>query len=232
MQNQLKEKANMIVKALPGNFFAANCYIVASETTGRGMIIDPCARVKNITDALDELKVSVSVIALTHVHLDHFSSLEAVKNVTKAQLAVFDDRDIKAAAAAAEAGKVNDVAKRFVFVPFELPVPPDRRLYEGDVIDIDDLHFSVLYTPGHSPDSVSFFGHGVVFSGDTLYRRKIGALFPGLYTGYDQEQLKKSIYEKLLSLPDDTIVYPGHGKATTIGEERKFNLMLQPDGGI
>ena len=229
IQNQLRNEAIMIVKVLPGNYFAANCFIVASETTGRGMIIDPCAKVNDITDALEELKISVSVIALTHVHVDHFCAVEAVKNATKAQLAVFDDRDIKAAAAAAiaaEASKANEVTKRFVIIPFELPIPPDRWLHEGDVIDIDDLHFSVLYTPGHTPDSVSFFGHGAVFSGDTLFRRKIGALIPGLYSGYDLEQLKTSIREKLLSLPDDTIVYPGHGAATTIGEERTFNVML------
>jgi len=94
---------------------------------------------------------------------------------------------------------------------------------DGDTIDIDDLQFSVLYTPGHSSDSISLWGHGVVFSGDTLFRRGIGATLPG----HDHKQLKQSIHEKLLTLPDETIVYPGHGAATTIGEERRLNPKLQ-----
>ncbi|MCX5836410.1 MAG: MBL fold metallo-hydrolase [Deltaproteobacteria bacterium] len=158
------------------------------------------------------------------VHIDHFSALDIVKNNTKAQLAVFDTGNIKASP------KVSQVAKGLVFVPFELPIQPDILLKDGDTIDIDDLHFSVLYTPGHSSDGISLWGHGVVFSGDTLFRRRIGILLPGLYPGHDHKQLKESIREKLLTLPDETIVYPGHGAATTIGEERRLNRMLQSEG--
>jgi len=216
----------MIVKVLEGNLFAANCYIVASETTRRGMIIDPGVKAKHITEAVEELNVSVSFIALTHVHIDHFSALDTVKNNTKAQFAVFDTSTIKAPP------KVSQVTKGLVFIPFELPIRPDILLNDGDTIDIDDLHFSVLYTPGHSSDSVSFFGNGVVFSGDTLFRRRIGVTLPGLYPGYDDKQLKESIHKKLLTLPEDTIVYPGHGAATTIGEERRLNPVLQFEGSI
>ena len=214
----------MIVKVLEGDSpLAANCYIVASEVTGRGMIIDPGVKAKRILEAVEELNISVSLIALTHVHIDHFSALDTVKNATKAQLAVYDTGNIKAPPQASQ------VIKGMVFVPFELPIKPDILLNDGDTIDIDDLHFSVLYTPGHSSDSVSFFGNGVVFSGDTLFRRGIGVTLPGLFPGHDHKQLKKSIHEKLLTLPDDTIVYPGHGAATTIGEERRLNHMLQPE---
>ncbi len=215
----------MIVKVLEGNSLAANCYIVASEMTRRGMIIDPGVRAKRISEAVEELNISVSLIALTHVHIDHFSALDTIKNETKAPLAVYDTVNIKAPP------KPSQFTKGLVFVPFELPIKPDILLKDGDTIDIDDLHFSVLYIPGHSSDSVSFWGHGVVFSGDTLFRRRIGITLPGLYPGHDHKQLKKSIHEKLLILPDDTIVYPGHGAATTIGEERRLNPMLQSDGG-
>jgi glyoxylase-like metal-dependent hydrolase (beta-lactamase superfamily II) len=216
----------MIVKMLEGDSIAANCYIVASEVTGRGMVIDPGVKAKRISNAVEELNISVSLIALTHVHIDHFSALDMVKNDTKAQLAVYDTGNIKAPP------EPRQVIKGLVFVPFELPIKPDILLKDGDTIDIDDLHFSVLYTPGHSSDSVSFFGHGVVFSGDTLFRRRIGVTLPGLFPGHDHKQLKGSIHEKLLTLPDDTIVYPGHGAATTIGEERRLNPMLQSEGGI
>jgi hydroxyacylglutathione hydrolase len=210
----------MIVKLLAGNPLAANCYIVASETTGRGMIIDPGVKAMYISDALGELNISVSHIALTHVHIDHFSALDIIKNTTKAQLAVFDAGAIKTSP------NPGQGIKGLSFIPFELPIKPDILLKDGDIIDIDDLHFSVLYTPGHSSDSISFWGHGVVFSGDTLFRRGIGATLPGLFPGYDHTQLKESIYEKLFTLPDDTIVYPGHGAPTTIGEERRLNRML------
>jgi glyoxylase-like metal-dependent hydrolase (beta-lactamase superfamily II) len=216
----------MIVKVLKGNLFTANCYIVASETTKRGMIIDPGVKAKDISEAVEELNISISIIALTHVHIDHFSALDTVKNTTKAQLAAFDTGTIKAPP------KVSQVIKGLVFVPFELPFPPDILLNDGDTIDIDDLHFSVLYTPGHSSDSISIWGHGVVFSGDTLFRRGIGAALPGLFPGHDNKQLKESIHEKLLTLPDDTIVYPGHGAATTMGEERRLNPVLQSEGSI
>ena len=215
----------MIVKVLEGNSFAANCYIVASEVTRRGMIIDPGVKAQHILEAVTELNISVSLIALTHVHIDHFSALDTVKNDTKAQLAVYDTGNIKAPP------KPSQFTKGLVFVPFELPIKPDILLKDGDTIDIDDLHFSVLYTPGHSSDSVSFWGHGVVFSGDTLFRRRIGVTLPGLFPGHDNKQLKKIIHDKLLTLPDDTIVYPGHGAATTIGEERRLNPMLQSEGG-
>jgi glyoxylase-like metal-dependent hydrolase (beta-lactamase superfamily II) len=213
----------MIVKVLEGDSIAANCYIVASEATGRGMIIDPGVKAKRISEAVRELNISVSLIALTHVHIDHFSALDTVKNDTKAQLAVYDTGNIKSPP------EPSQLIKGLVFVPFELPIKPDILLKDGDTIDIDDLHFSVLYTPGHSSDSVSFWGHGVIFSGDTLFRRGIGVTLPGLFPGHDHKQLKKSIHEKLLTLPDDTIVYPGHGAATTIGEERRLNHMLQPE---
>lgn len=216
----------MVVKVLEGSSLAANCYIVASETTGRGMIIDPGVKAKRISEAVEQLNLSVSLIVLTHVHIDHFSALEIVKNTTKAQLAAFDTSNVKAPA------ESSKLIKGMSFVPFVLPITPDILLKDGDAIDIDDLHFSVLYTPGHSSDSVSFWGHGVVFSGDTLFRRGIGVTLPGLFPGHDHTQLKVSIREKLLTLPDDTIVYPGHGAATTIGEERRLNPALQSKGGI
>ena len=221
-----QEYEKMIVKVLDGDAIAANCYIVASETTKRGMIIDPGVKAKYISEAVEELNISISLIVLTHVHIDHFSALDIVKKSTKAQLAVFDTGNTK------ESPKASQITKGLVFVPFELPFQPDILLKDGDTVDIDDLHFSVLHTPGHSSDGISLWGHGVVFSGDTLFRRRIGITLPGLFPGHDHKQLRESIREKLLTLPDETIVYPGHGAATTIGEERRLNRMLQSEGSM
>jgi hydroxyacylglutathione hydrolase len=108
--------------------------------------------------------------------------------------------------------------------PIKSPPRPDRLLTDGDLIDIGDLRFEVLYTPGHSSGGISLAGHGVVFSGDTLFNSGIGRTdFPGM----SHERLMKSIQEKLMALPDETIVYPGHGPSTTIGDERRNNPFLR-----
>jgi glyoxylase-like metal-dependent hydrolase (beta-lactamase superfamily II) len=108
--------------------------------------------------------------------------------------------------------------------PVKSPPRPDRLLKDGDLIDLGDLHFEVLYTPGHSSGGICLSGHRVVFSGDTLFKLGIGRTdFPGM----SHERLLKSIGEKLMVLPDETVVYPGHGPSTTIGDERRGNPFLQ-----
>jgi hydroxyacylglutathione hydrolase len=106
---------------------------------------------------------------------------------------------------------------------YAVPLPPDRLIEDGDSLDIGTLRFRVLYTPGHSPGSVSLAGEGVVFSGDILFNGSIGRYdFPG----GSYPVLMDSIKTKLLALPDDTVLYPGHGPASTIGEEKRENPYL------
>jgi glyoxylase-like metal-dependent hydrolase (beta-lactamase superfamily II) len=101
---------------------------------------------------------------------------------------------------------------------------PDRLLHDGDILEVGELRFTVLHTPGHSPGGISLVGNGVVFSGDTLFNFGIGRTdFPGC----SQEQLLQSIRTKLMTLPDETIVLPGHGPQTTIGTERNWNPFLR-----
>jgi len=211
----------MLVHPLESDSFAANCYLVASETTHRGFIIDPGVKAERILAAVDELKWSIVAIALTHAHLDHFSGLDIVRATTKAPFAAFGSADSPAPA------QPRLIIPGLTFTPYRLPFPPDRALKDGDILGVDDLQLTVLHVPGHSADSLCFYGHGVVFSGDTLLRRAIGKALPGLFPGHDHRQLLASIRQKLLTLPDDTIVYPGHGAPTTIGEEKRLNPMLQ-----
>jgi len=210
----------MLVRMLAGDSFAANCYIVASEATRRGLIIDPGVQAERITETVAELNLSISCIALTHAHIDHFSALDIIRKTYNAPFA----------ACGGDTSQTSPQPRLIIpgltFTPFQLPFPPDRVLKDGDVLTVDDIQLTILHTPGHSSDSLCFWGHGVVFSGDTLLRRTIGAALPGLFSGHDHRQLRDSIQHKLLSLPDDTIVYPGHGAATTIGEERRLNPML------
>ncbi len=207
----------MIVKALSVGSFAANCYIVGSSSAGKGMIIDPGAEAATILKTVQQMGLSISVVVLTHAHIDHVGAVREVKEKTGAQFALHE----------AERGLMMGGPMRMLtalgVAPVKSPPQPDRLLKDGDRIDIDDLSFEVLHTPGHSSGGICLLGHGVVFSGDTLFNYGIGRTdFPGC----SHEQLMKSIEEKLMVLSDETVVYPGHGPATTIGDERRGNPFL------
>jgi hydroxyacylglutathione hydrolase len=208
----------MIIKTLTVGSFAANCYIVGSSETKRGMIIDPGADADIIMKTVQQTGLSISIIVITHAHMDHVGALREVQKKTNARFAIHE----------AEKGFVFSTPMRMLtslgVSPVKSPPKPDRLLRDGDLIDLGDLHFEVLYTPGHSSGGICLLGHGVVFSGDTLFKFGIGRTdFPGM----SHERLIKSIGEKLMVLPDETIVYPGHGPPTTIGDERRVNPFLQ-----
>lgn len=212
------EKGLMIVKALEVGPFASNCYIVGSSSTKQGIIIDPGAEANTIVSAVQQMSLSVSLIVVTHAHMDHVDALHAIKEKTDAQFALHE----------AEKELLSTAPMRMLtslgLSPSKSPPQPDRLLKDGDRIDVDELHFEVLHTPGHSPGGICLLGHGVVFSGDTLFNFGIGRTD---FAGGSYEQLMNSIHQKLMVLPDETIVYPGHGPATTIGDERRGNPFLR-----
>ena len=105
-------------------------------------------------------------------------------------------------------------------ISYKTPRPPDRLLHEGDKIDVGEASFTVIHTPGHTPGSICLLTAGKVFTGDTLFHRGIGTT---LMPGSSRSQLINSIQTRLMVLPDDTIIYPGHGRETTIGAERRDN---------
>lgn len=208
----------MIIESTKGSFFWANCYIVGSEATGEGMVVDPGEDGPAILEKIGQTGLVIKVIVATHGHSDHLGAARMVKEATGAQFvihaAAFSDPMMGAAEALAELWGFS----------FDLPPDPDLTLSQGDTISVGDLSFTVLETPGHAPGSISIYGHGVVFTGDVLARHGIGRTdFPGC----SYEQLLESIHTQLLTLPDDTIVLAGHGSQTTIGEERRNNPFLQ-----
>jgi len=210
----------MFVQTLAGDSFVANCYLIVAETTRRALVLDPGVQVERIQAAVEALDLTVAGIALTHAHIDHCSGLDILRKATGAPFAAWGIPDSQTSSTP------RLIIPGLTFTPYQLPFAPDRVLRDGDTLSVDDIQLTVLHTPGHSADSLCLYGHGVVFSGDTLLRRTIGAALPGLFPGHDHRQLIESIRHKLLPLPDDTIVYPGHGSPTTIGEERQLNPML------
>ncbi len=204
----------MILKNLVVGPLATNCYIVGSESSKEGMIIDPGAEAEVILRNVKDLGLEIRSIVLTHGHIDHIGALKEVKEATGAEVAIHTDD--------AQALQKNSVST-LLGLSYPTPLPADRLLKDGDSMDIGDLHFLVLHTPGHSLGCICLLGEGLVFSGDTLFNCGIGRTdLPG--GSYDQ--LMNSIHTKLMVLPDNTAVYPGHGPETTIGTERQENPFL------
>ncbi len=206
----------MILKMLELGAFMSNCYLVGDETTGEGMILDPGADTETILENLKALKLTPKVIVLTHGHMDHIGVLKQVKDATQAELAYHAD-EVPVVKRAAEGGSTWGLT-------METPPDADRLLQDGDSIEVGDLKFVVLHTPGHSPGGICLLGDGVVFSGDTLFNLGIGRFD---LPGGNYPQLMNSISTKLMALPDSTVVYPGHGPDSTIGNERNFNPFLR-----
>jgi glyoxylase-like metal-dependent hydrolase (beta-lactamase superfamily II) len=142
--------------------------------------------------------------------------LKEVKEATGAKVAIHADD-----ARSLQARYSLDIVSRH---SSEAPLPPDQLLKGGESIDIGSLHFLVLHTPGHSPGGICLLGEGVVFTGDTLFNFGIGRFD---MPGGNGSQLMNNIHTKLMILPDNTIVYPGHGPETTIGTERQWNPFLR-----
>ena len=207
----------MILKTLALGMFGANCYIVGSESTKEAIIIDPGEEPDVILSTIEEEGLTVPLIVATHAHFDHIGALGEVKEATGADFALHpDDTDLLKARMSRSGSWFGGSAQP--------PLTPDRLLREGDSIDLGEVHLSVLHTPGHSPGGICLLGHGMVFCGDTLFNLGIGRSDT---MGGNFYELMDSIHSKLMTLPDETVVFPGHGPRTTIGNERRWNPFLR-----
>lgn len=204
----------MIVRKLVVGPIASNCYIVGSEKTKEGMIIDPGADAKEILRAVEKLELKITLIVLTHRHPDHVGAAARVKEATGANLA-----------AHTECARYLPQSRGYIFEPpYEGAPKAERVLTDGDSINIGDLHFTVLHTPGHTPCGISIAGEGHVFTGDTLFNYGIGR-YDLIDSNYDH--LINGIRTKLFTLPPETIVHPGHGPDSTIATEIRANPFLK-----
>jgi hydroxyacylglutathione hydrolase len=203
------------VVAIPNGQFVENCYLVLDETTRECAVIDPGEAAGLILHKLQALDARATAIWLTHGHLDHVLGVPRLKAETGAPVWLHPaDRPLY--------DRVPEQAQWFVLEAEPLP-PPDRSYGAGDTVRVGAIELAVRHTPGHSPGSVCLIGPGVVFGGDVLFAGSIGR---SDLPGGDHDTLIQSIERELLVLPDETIVYSGHGPETTIGHERRSNPFL------
>ena len=206
----------MNVVQIPGGQFVENCYLVIDEAAQACAVIDPGEQAGLILHKLRASGARPVGIWLTHAHIDHVLGVPELAAATGAPVYLHpDDRELYDA--------VPDQASWFGLTADPLR-PPDRALAAGERLAVGGLEFTVRHAPGHSPGHVVFAGHGAVFGGDVLFQGSIGRTD---LPGGDFDTLIGSIERELLVLPDSTIVYTGHGPATTIGAERRTNPFLR-----
>ena len=203
----------MIIKKLVVGAWRANCYIVVSENTDEGIIIDPGSNPGSILEEVKTNRWKIKWLVATHGHIDHIGAIGHLNAVLNAPVAIH----------AQDASALQGDSRFFWGEPFGPPLKADRLLVEGDIIKVAEIRFQVINTPGHTPGGICLYGHGVLFSGDSLFRGSIGSSNIGTGT---RPQLLRSIIEKLLTLPPETTVYPGHGSTTSIQEEALHNPFL------
>ena len=209
----------LMVRGIVVGVFAENCWVIGSRRTREGIVIDPGAQPEEILALAKDMGVNVKVIANSHAHLDHILGVRGIQQATGAKF-LLHEQDLEIARGAAQA------AAHMMGETIEPPPDPDAFLSDGDEVEVEGLKLKVIHTPGHTQGSISFYTEGMLFSGDTLFRGSIGRTdLPG--GNFDQELA--SIVDRLLALPDDTVVLPGHMQETQIGHERQTNPFVQEE---
>lgn len=201
----------MEIRTFPVTPFIVNCYVV--KDGNEVLIIDPGDAPASLFRYI--VGCTVRMIVNTHCHCDHCGGNAPLLRKTGAELAIHREE--------LPLLRAMELQARMFGVEVEPSPDPNRFLSEGDRIDVGGASFKVVHAPGHSPGHIVLVGDGVVFCGDVLFQGSIGRTD---LPGGDYQQLLASIRDKLLVLPDETVVYPGHGPSTTIGDERRTNSFL------
>lgn len=209
----------LIVKGIVVGVFQENCWVIGNRRTGEAIAIDPGDQPEEILAMAKDMGVKIKAIANSHAHVDHILGVGGVQKETNAKF-LMHQGELNIAAGAAQ------TAKSFTGRDYDDPPQPDAFLNDGDEIDVDGVKLKVIHTPGHTPGSLSFYTEGMLFSGDTLFRGSIGRTD---LPGGDYELEMASIIDKLLDLPDETMVLPGHMQETKIGIEREMNPFIRQE---
>src|SRR5437899_6237510 len=201
---------NKILSLVVGRL-QTNCFIVQSQA--EAIIVDPRDEPERILRFIKDIDATPTFIVATHTHFDHVLGVDGVRKAAKTPFLIHQD----------DLPMLESMQSRVrQFMGFEVPPPPkvDGYLEDGEFLNLGDETIRILHTPGHSPGSISLSGDGYVLTGDALFNQSIGRTD---LPGGDLETLIRSIRERLFKLDDDTIVYPGHGPETTIGDEKLAN---------
>lgn len=206
----------MIIHTLLVGLIQTNCYLIGDGATQEGAVIDPGGDPDLILAAIKAEGLAIRYILNTHAHFDHIAANKPLLAATGALLALHP-ADVELLATGG--------GGRWFGLPSISSSNPNVELSDGQELAVGGLRLKVLHTPGHSPGHVAFYlsEEGALFSGDALFQNGIGR---SDLPGGDYATLIATIRRKLLTLPDETVVYPGHGPATTIGAERRHNPFL------
>jgi glyoxylase-like metal-dependent hydrolase (beta-lactamase superfamily II) len=203
----------MVIKRFIVSSFETNVYIVYDKSTKEGVVIDPSFFDKKVMDFIAEKQLKIKLILLTHGHFDHVTSAAAIKRELNAQICIHP-ADL-AIMPVDKSGRAHQIG--YSFEMFE----PDIELKDDQRVSVGSLDFIILHTPGHSPGGVCFYSpkEKVLFSGDTIFKNGYGRTD---LVGGSEEQLFKSIKEKIFTLPNEVKIFPGHGEETSVADEMAF----------
>ena len=208
----------MLLKTVVVTEFMTNCFILGDEQTKKAFVVDPGGEAEKILHQIESLGLEIVAIVNTHAHVDHIGAIREIRDATGAQI-MMHRLELPLLQSASRMGRIFGIH-------VEQPPDPDRFLEEGDEVSLGNgLSLKVIETPGHSPGGIALVTSGgdLCFAGDTLFAGSIGRTD---LPGGDYHTLITSIKTKLLPLGDDVKVLPGHGPATTLGSERKYNPFL------
>ncbi len=204
----------MKVQTITVGAFQENCYLVVDDRSNRAVIVDPGSEGERLIEAIDRSGAELEGIWITHAHVDHVGAIAAVKRKWDVPIYLhpLDRRLYEAASRQAQV----------YGVPFEEPPAPDLEFGDGQQVKVGDAEMSVMHAPGHAPGHVVIHGNGIALVGDCLFAGSIGRTDLPFS---NPPQLAASL-EKISALAPETVVYPGHGMETTIGQERLSNPFL------
>ena len=205
----------MIIEQVLVTPMAVFCYLVADKKNGEGVLIDPAGDFEKIFAAVDKYSVRVKWVINTHGHFDHTSGNDHVMKRTGAGLLIHEE----------DAGKLGSISSRILsrFVGGKKSPAPFSFLRDGDTIDFGDASLGVIHTPGHSEGSICLYTPGHIFTGDTLFTEGMGRTD---FAGGSMKKIMDSIRNRILTLPDDTVIWPGHhygrNPYSSVREQKKY----------
>jgi glyoxylase-like metal-dependent hydrolase (beta-lactamase superfamily II) len=208
----------MIHEILPVGILQCNCSIFGDEQTREGLVVDPGDDIEAVLEIVKRHGLTVKAIVITHAHIDHIGGAQKLKAATGAPV-YMNPND-----AALQA--MMDVQATWIGVPTPERVEVDTAARDGDRLTVGTTEVQFLHTPGHTQGSLCLWmpAESTLVAGDTLFRDSIGRTD---LPGGNGAQILRSIHEKLLALPEETVVVPGHGPSTTIGREKEMNPFLR-----